>query len=696
MKKIFFIFLLFSLSLQSLFAQAPTQAEIDKMMKDANALMKKYSNDSAVKNAMKNQQGNNTGATTALYNSDPGAYGNVDNWKFPAKNTALLASLPKKIFTKTELVGFLNDLYAQLSKKLTPGVAASVQSIAAKYNNDGDKMGDAAVTGWYSNYQEEALLLILKASANNPDNGLLLNNCAALLNMSGIEQKAIPILKYVLQSYPNNSMLLNNLGQAYAGLGETDTAMVYFGRCLKIEPEHPEACGTAGFIEESKGHTEKAVKYFEKSIKSAYSKPVQLKLRKIKKGSKIANLVRPRVRLPEYFNLFKYDLPAQCISTNDALRADAEHDAFRKMLMQQAQKYGAMYAELAQKKMQQGMEIMKANGVGRKLRKDEFMAQPFYELCQIMAGDVLSEYIKEQTEFNRKEIKQYEADRSVIESKYRAELKIINDGFAERMKGCGDGKPNINCPTYEEKCAAYNNLANQYLPQFAYLTEEIQKKGKLIYSTYFDELVYWHYLSLHPVSDDDFRMQYYVFIEQYLTMMGGLCQTKIIEPCVFTKTTASKESNAIKDYDCPIDVELGIGIGKIQLNCEKFSITGGEGVIFGYEKDFKTKQSTLSIGIGVKFDLGLKAGPAKAIVGVKATESVFITFDGKNGIADYGLENEAKLTGHITGVIKESVSVGTKLGINSGYDFNEGPLKGMVGPAPEKQLNKNVPIYKPD
>ena len=54
---------------------------------------------------------------------------------------------------------------------------------------------------------------MVKAATTSPDDGLILNNCAAILNMSGIEQKAIPILKYILQSYPDNAMLLNNLGR---------------------------------------------------------------------------------------------------------------------------------------------------------------------------------------------------------------------------------------------------------------------------------------------------------------------------------------------------------------------------------------------------------------------------------------------------------------------------------------------------
>src|SRR5450759_3580036 len=373
------------------FSQQPTKAEIDKMMKQAQDVMKKYGKDSTVNkamkdaqdkqkqvsDAMKNQPANNKGVTNALYSSDPGSYGNVDNWKFPAKNTALLSSLPKKVFTKPELVSFLNDIYSQLSKKVPAGISSSVQSIAAKYNNDGNKMGDAAIVGWYTNYWEESLLLIIKAAANSPENGLLLNNCAAILNMGGIEQKAIPILKYILQSYPGSSMVLNNLGQAYAGLGETDTAMVYLGRCIKIEPENPEANNTAGQIEATKGNTGKAISYFEQSIKGAYNKPAALKLSKLKKGSNIVPFVRPRVKLPEYFNLFKYELPAQCTSTDNAAVAEAEHNAFRNMISKQSSMYGGKWGELAQKKEQEGMQIMNAGGVGRKLKKDEFMAQPF-------------------------------------------------------------------------------------------------------------------------------------------------------------------------------------------------------------------------------------------------------------------------------------------------------------------------------
>ncbi len=722
MKKIFFFIFLFSFSIQFVSAQ-PTQAEIDKMMKQAQDAMKKYGTDSTVNkamkeakdkqqqvgDAMKNQQGNNNAASNTSYSSDHGSYDNVDNWKFPAKNIALLASLPKKIFSKAELINFLDDCYLQLSKKLQPGVTASVQSIAAKLKNDGNKMGDAAVAGWYTNYQEESLLLIIKAAANNPDNRLLLNNCAALLNMSGIEQKAIPLLKYVLQFSPGNSMLLNNLGQAYAGLGETDTAMVYLGRCMKIEPEHPEACNTAGQIEATKGNKEKAAEYFEKSIKSAYSKTAELKLRKIKKDSKIVPLVRPRVKLPEYFNLFKYELPAQCTSVENAAMAKAEHAAFREMISKQSSIYGGKWAELVQKI---GEKIQ-----SRLIKKDEFMAHPFYEFCGIMARDVMSDYSKELSDFNSggRVYKKYISEMKVLENEYQSKYKIIEEAFAERGRRCclGKGKPNTCCVSTEERCKAFNDLANQYLPKFAALTEDWQKKNMLVHQKYFDEVVYWHYLSLHPSGNDNFRLKYYEFIFGYLHTMGSICQTRTIEPCEFTPTTATKDSNAIGEIDCNLEIEIPFIVGKFELNCDKIAFRAGEGAIFSYEKNFKTKKSTLSIGIGANIDLGkVNLGPLEAKISAGVSESLFITFDGDNKVSDYGLKFDAKISvgseakggkevapGKSVEVKREltnkEVGVGYTFGINSGWNFNEGPFKGMIGPKPEVPLNKNVPIYKP-
>ena len=715
MKRLFITLTILCLSVPFVWGQQ-SQAELEKKMKEAQEMMKKYSSDTSInkmmknlqeqqqkiKNAMKNQPANKNVANGSLY-ADPSEYGNVDNWKFPAKNTALLASLPKKVFTKAELVSFLNDTYSQLSKKFPAGISSSVPSIAVKYNNNGSKMGEAAVTGWYTNYREEALLLIIKAAAINPDDGLLLNNCAAILNMGGIEQKAIPILKYILLLNPGSSMVLNNLGQAYAGMGETDTAMVYLGRCIKIEPENPEANNTAGQIEAAKGNTGKAISYFEQSIKGAYNKPAELKLRKIKKGSSIVPLVRPRIKLPDYFNQFKYKLPAQCASTNNAAVAKAEYAAFRKMIVNQIENYSGKIAQLQSKLYQNPLPA-------KMFKKDDFAAQPFHEFCGIMARDVSKELYDNMDQYDKK----FYADYLNLENEYKGKFETIKKTYRERDEAaskagcCGEGNVSCCVPNGEE-CKAYNDLANQYLPKYAMLTEDFQEKNQDLFKRLFDEMVYWSYLSLHPLGDDYFRMEcFYPVIVQYLGMLGKVGTTKIIEPCNFEPTTATADSNEIKEMECPFDIEVPFIVGHFEFNCEKISLGGGEGALFSYEKNFKTKQSTLSVGIGAKiWEAKAELGPVKGKAGAGLSETLFITFDGNNKIADAGMKFSATVSGGLEAeaeaksvkatkeIAKKETGVGYTLGINSGWNFNEGPFKGMIGPASEVQINKKVNMYKP-
>jgi tetratricopeptide (TPR) repeat protein len=710
MKKLLLLLPIIFLSVR--FVSAQTQADIDKMMKQAQDQMKKYSSDTSVSKVLKNLQDKQNQVSDAMKNRptgnaasngsaypDPSEYGNADNWKFPAKNITTLSSLPKKIFTKAELVSFLNDTYTQLAKKLPAGIGASVQSIAAKYNNNGTKMEAAAVSGWYTNYREESILLIIKAAANDPGDGLLLNNCAAILNMGGIEQRAIPILRYLLQSTPGSSMVLNNLGQAYAGLGDTDTAMYYLGRCIKIEPENPEANNTAGQIEATKGNIEKAVSYFEQSIKGGYNKPAALKLHKIKPNVLFMSFVKPRVKIPEYFNQYKYRLPAQCTATNKADVAKAEHEAFREMIVNQLNVYGGKLAAMAP-------QLTEMMGKARIVKKDEFIAQPFHELCGIMAGELLTAFTNDLVSYDKK----YYASLGNLEKEYQDKHDIIKKEYEERSKAaiknncCGEGNTSCCIPAGEE-CKAYNKLADQYLPQFAAITEDWQEKNQAVLKKYFDQLIYWHYLSLHPISDDAFKRQYYELIVTYLGTLGKIGITKIIEPCHFEPTTAAaKDSLAIPEVNCPMDIEIPFIVGKFEVNCEKFSFKAGEGAVFGYEKNFKTHQSTVSVGIGLTLEAEVKAGPIKVGASASASESLFISFDGENKFSDGGLKFDAKASAGIEGdagtsikgkqdILKEETGFGYKLGICSGWNFNEGPFKGMLGPAAAMQINKNVKTF---
>ena len=193
--------------------------------------------------------------------------------------------------------------------------------------------------------------------------------------------------------------------------------------------------------------------------------------------------------------------------------------------------------------------------------------------------------------------KNFVRDQAALQQQYEKDLKVINDKEWE---------------TSEPRCRALNGLANQYLPQFAAITEELQKKHMLVLRTWFDQLVYWNYLTLEPTGDIYFRIHYYETIIWYLNTLGSVGFTKIIEPCDFEPTVAHCDSAELKDIDCPINIEIPFVVGKFELNCKTFTLQAGEGVVFGYEKDFTTRKSTLDVGIGLKLELEAKLGPAHA------------------------------------------------------------------------------------
>src|SRR5450759_4272773 len=150
--------------------------------------------------------------------------------------------------------------------------------------------------------------------------------------------------------------------------------------------------------------------------------------------------------------------------------------------------------------------------------------------------------------------KKFDADYANLDKEYNTKYDLLWKSIRDREKASSYGIPD------GEKCKAYNDLANQYLPKYAMLMEDWQKKNLLHYNKYFDELIYWGYLNLHPdsdpVSEDWFRDFFYVEVHDYLGMLVTVGRTKIIEPCHFEPTTATADSNEIKEIECPLDIEI--------------------------------------------------------------------------------------------------------------------------------------------
>lgn len=577
--------------------------------------------------------------------------------KFPKSNPAVIAAMPK-ISSQAALTSYVSDLHNQFLKKVNPEIITSFKEIETKLENDWNKVAATGLTAWYSEAPSQAILLLTKAALQPKPSDITINNLGALLNMGGLENRSLPILRWLETLYPQNAMVLNNLGQAYAGLGELNDAMRFLGRCIAIEPNHPQASCTAGQIELSRGNNTAALQHFKNSLKGAYTEEADRRVRFVEPEMKLEDYVKHNLHMPEYFNEMKYNVPPQCQNVSEAERLWAVYNGYRDMIGALKEKYHVLALEYQDKTTMKLKKRSQDAIAGKEINTPPFIKKGMLGWNEMM--------------------KKYNSDGewlAVMDRDYEKRRKEIFDNYV------------ATAPTNGE-CAALTAHVNQYMRDMADATAIWQRKHTAFNKKYINQAIYWSFLI--SFSNDEFKLRYYTWISNYLGEMGHIAKTELSgPPCIEIKQgNTPTDEIPLLEPDCPINLELKLIVGKIKLNCDKFEISGGEGVKFKYEKNFKSKQSTFSVGIGVTFELSKNFGGGyEGSVSVDAGESVFITLDGNNNFSDLGLSLSAKASigveksssmavGEIvqqisskSDVMGAEVKAGYTVGVNSGINF---------------------------
>lgn len=600
----------------------------------------------------------------------------IDKIGLPPKDSIKIRNIPKKNYSLSELATYLTDLRIQLAKQM-PGQAASAKAIANRMNNDPLKMEAAAFVGLKRGAGEEAIFLIVDGASKATDDGLILANAGAILDLNGFGDKAIPILRTVVTYDPGNAIALNNLGQAFVNLGMQDSAMPYLNRCIQLSPQHPEANNTAGLIELKRGNKGKAQTYFENSIRGGFTPTAYKAIRTIDKDYKIAKLIRPKVKLTEYFNQFKYKLPDQCRKVEDAARLKIETRDYRELMNRMYKKYQQL--RIAAEKEFNANSFQRLQ---QRAMAGENIIKPFQILASVMHTETWVEFNKEALEvdqFNKENRLQYKQ----LESEYRTEYDKVVKPFNERAESncCGEGDVSC-CPENKEVCDALNKLKNKYLEKFADLNEEWQNKNIGLFRRHYDEMIFYNYLSC--IDQNEFRVRFYDITEKFFLAMYRVCETKILEPCVVDEPELEKPvETELKEFDCPVDIEIPFLVGSFEMNCEKISFGAGELVKFNYEKKLTgNRQSTMSVGLGLElYKIKAKAFGVEAGARAGASMSVFLVFDSGNHVCDGGVQYGIKASGGIEfehgekiklkrDLFKKEVGVGWRAALNAGISFN--------------------------
>ncbi|MBC7934812.1 MAG: hypothetical protein H7Y86_05555 [Rhizobacter sp.] len=678
---------------------AIAQADKEKLeqLKAQLAMIQKRAD--SMTNAMKNGTVKQTGTRPQVNTSGT----RITAMELPKPDTLKIYALPKKIFSLPELANYITNIYEQLQKKLPPAMVNNAKAIANDLGNDPLKMEGAAWFAFQNSKYAEAVLLITGAAISKPNDGLLLTNAGAILDMSGLSDKAIPILRTTIQNDPRNGIAINNIAQAYCALGMIDSAMIYLNTCVLLSPQHPEANNTAGQIELARGNKATAKIYFENAIRGGFSASAYQGLRSIDKNDKnsykIKKLINPKIKFPEYFNQYKYKLPRLCTNVDEAEAVQAEQEAFIKMINNTKDKIDALKNDREKNLSSLSLEAYNKQ-VLEKINNKQPAVRPFQVMAGIVAAETTGEY-REELAGLQKFNTQNREEHNILLKQYEAEYDALKKSFDKDDDNCC-GEGDISCCTDPSYCIKLNALRNKYLLLFLNVDMHWQNKNLAFQRKYLDDLLYWEPLAAGSV--DEAYVRYYNWAGMYLAAIAKIAGTTILEPCKTKKERKQNAKNAVlKPYDCDIELHAKFLVGKFTLDCEKFSIEGGELLVGKIERNFTTRQTTLSLGVGLYAGIGGGFAGTSAGADAGISMSAFLSIDKTGALTDGGIVNSAGASagvkfeageklGFTKKIAEQKVEFESRLGINSGWSFNEGPLKNILSPQ-EKPLNKNVKVY---
>jgi tetratricopeptide (TPR) repeat protein len=588
--------------------------------------------------------------------------------------------LPAKALSSADLKKYI----VEIDKRLTPKLRAAYGTTVANTDKfSPEQISTASLFALEMGQLDQAVLLSLKAAERDPDDPIILNNTGSVLQKGGLEIAAITVLESALAEDPGNSTAENNLGQSYLTLGDRDNARVYLQQCIATTPQHPLANSSLAMIDMESGNKGSALSHIENSLRGAFTDRAYHLLYQLKKDPVLMDYFKDRYKQPEYFDENKYPLPRQCEKVEDIPVLKGDYDAYHDMLDAQIKKFDAEHTSESKLGQEAMMNQVKNFRPGARVSRNE---APFMELASAMLLDRKRTYEKDDADELVKSQKEFQAHMKELRTEYDAKTKTSD-------------------------CGAQIGLANEYMAKMAVETRMYQKTWMRIEKGFFLDMSYWSFFTASDVHLR--RAAFCQAASGFLRELRTLSHTTFLDvnrDCAVTDEKKGDADELKVEAECPWyeGAELGFGVGKIVLDCEKFEFQFGEVIVLNTSYNFHTGELIIALGPGVGVSLigpghhalkripQLKKGPFE--LGVEAGIKGQLYLDFKDGsLIDWGGKFTAEID--IIGMARE-LSTGFTLGANSGLNMEKGILKDIIdelaGPDKEApQLNPNVKKYKP-
>ncbi|HPW61016.1 MAG TPA: hypothetical protein PLJ13_01905 [Cyclobacteriaceae bacterium] len=619
--------------------KAPTQKEMEEMMKEAQ---KELDNMSEEDKKMMKEMGikipsmKDVPQVTDKQLAD--AWEN-ENRIVPNIDLARISSISKTPITNAAMPSYLSTTHgsvvAQL-KSASKTKGEEIYQLIKTQNNSPVATGNAAASLWMLGKAELALYVMGKACLDNPTNTDNLNNYASMLSMSGAEQLSIPLFERINRQFPKNSTVLNNLGQAWFGLGDIDKATKYLDSTIRIYAYHPQANFTKSFIEESKGNMPAAVACVKKSIKHAYTKEKEDRLRKLGQPLEGKDLRFPFKPNPNPLNLSSFQHPDFPSSVDESIVLEKLWKKFKEDCELKSQSLKGQLAQAEKVMMKANDQRVKENmavvnnSINSGYVTGSLDLVPFHAPKAILKLNEITEgndgYAFRLTKA-LKEMTDHMLTIAPLKEKYEAQMEILNKADLEQT---GEGLPNKDfCPQKKAVADAYLSAYNPGLQKKweAYL--DITKR-KL------NEEIYWYQFIQWP---EQFEVTKLSFELGWLKAISDVSFESITQyKCqIKAPTKSGGKLSEFDDVHCVYHSQFSTPVGTIKTDCSRMTTELDLKFIkLGLKQDmnketFNDQFMSCSVEVGVSAGAGIKNGPLKAEASVGA--AVGAEFD-RSGLKD--------------------------------------------------------------
>ncbi|HUC80725.1 MAG TPA: hypothetical protein VMR70_07390, partial [Flavisolibacter sp.] len=566
--------------------------------------------------------------------------------------------------TRQQMLKDVSKMEAALKTAAGPQVVQKVDAFVASKSVKEIQAG--AIGALYEGKPESALLLGMKGAQKDPANVQGWNNLAAVMNMSGLEHQAIPILQHCLAEHPENSMLLNNLGQAFLGLGDLARSKDFFQRCLKFDDLHPEANRSMALIYLFGNDVANALKHFEKEFQVGQRKSSLAYLVKSGQRDKInlAALRKNKMRMDgadnrDFFSeisLTKFKLPDPPTSSLQKKEWLKEQES----LLQSLEAEWQFWTKAAEVSPEQSIENGKRYHGRYKELVDELISDLGDQYIPLL-GIIKKNDVPYLTRLGEDMVKEEQA------------IKCPTDpfgNFAAQEKICCD----LKTPVIDKYMNEYNSFVSAKI-----------KDAQSNYKQYINGLISAVQLDPSPGN----KILVYLTVSNYFSFLQGAIQSYYLpDPymtCNTSKLTSEEAKSLIEssrniDLNCPSWLKLNVSflVAKVKADCQAFNVEADvyKLIHVGMEKKLKTGTSTLYVGGGI-------SGKWKGMAEGSIKQQFYVVWDQNNEFADVGMRGSASgsLAGGMIGA-----EFGYDFALNSGFNA-QGKVKSTWIDNYEKALN---------